>query len=96
MEDSITVYEPAGRVREGAVVSIAKPSELHGSVIGIIDNTKPNFGRFAQLLVEALARNFGATAGLVIRKSGSAFPLAATEYDRLASSSQLVIAGSGD
>ncbi len=96
MSGSLLVYSPSGNVRAAMASTYPALAQLRGARIGIIDNTKPNFHAFAERLARALSAEFGTTTEEIVSKRAVAVALAPAEYDRIASRSQLVFAGSGD
>ena len=77
--------------------AVASPlASLEGKVIGIIDNSKPNFEHLAADLKELLAQRFGVARVVTRRKRSASMGAATAVLDELARDCDLVITGSGD
>lgn len=70
--------------------------DLHGKVIGFIDNSKPNFSLLVDDLAALLTERYGVKAIVKCGKRGASMPAASQVIDDLASQCDLVITGSGD
>lgn len=68
---------------------------LQGSVVGFIDNAKPNFDHLVDDLGELLVTKYGVSAVVKHRKRGQV-PVDETVLKALAQQCDAVITGSGD
>jgi len=89
------VLNPVPSSAGGVVTPLAaRPRDLRGKRIGILDNSKPNadalLGRVAELLVERC----GAAGVHAWRKPGASKP--AADHDAVAASADVFLTGSAD
>jgi hypothetical protein len=92
------VLSPEGQARTSAAKIAALPrfTDLHGKVIGFLDNSKPNADKLAERLGELLKEKYG-VANLITRRKLTAQQGAPKEYlDQLAAQADIVLTGLGD
>jgi hypothetical protein len=69
---------------------------LHGKVVGFIDNAKPNFNMLVEDIAALLTSRYGVKTVVKRAKRGPSMPAATDIFDELARECDLVITGSGD
>lgn len=69
---------------------------LQGSVVGFIDNAKPNFEHLVDDLAELLVGKYGVSKVIKRRKRAASVPAPEAMVKELAESCDLVITGAGD
>jgi hypothetical protein len=81
-----------------AIASSARPalSSLSGTVVGFIDNAKPNFGLLADDIGELLIAKYGARQVLKHRKPAASVPAKPEVIEQFTRECDVVITGSGD
>ncbi len=95
MSDSVLVFNPAASydTRSFAPKVVA---DLHGTTVGFLDNTKPNFSYLAEALGHTLAQRYGIARFLVRRKRYATVPAPAALISELCEQCDVVVTGSGD
>lgn len=96
MTGSVFLFDPTAPRREGGQQVRRTLDGLAGTVVGFIDNAKPNFNHLVDDLSELLVSRYGVRQ--VIKRKKRAASVAAPEavYQELAGQCDLVITGSGD
>lgn len=96
MTGSVQLYDPTAPRRESRRQVRRGLDGLAGTVVGFIDNAKPNFDHLVDDLAELLVSRHGVRQ--VIKRKKRAASVAAPEavYKELAEQCDLVITGSGD
>lgn len=92
------VLSPEGKAQTAATKIAAQPqfTDLHGKVVGFLDNSKPNADKLAERLAELLKEKYG-IAGLITRRKLTAQQGAPKQYlDELAAQADIVMTGLGD
>ncbi len=92
------VLSPEGKAQTAATKIAALPqfTDLHGKVVGFLDNSKPNADKLAERLAELLKEKYG-IAGLITRRKLTAQQGAPKQYlDELAAQADVVMTGLGD
>jgi chorismate mutase len=70
--------------------------DLHGKIVGLLDNSKPNADKLQERLAELLKERVG-VAGVVARRKITAQQGAPKQYlDELAAQADFVLSGLGD
>ncbi len=96
MSEHTVIIDPSARV----TTSVAGPNrlsgDLRGKVVGVIDNTKPNFDVLAEEMAELLVREYGVSAIVSHRKRFPSTPATEAMMRELQDKCDLVITGSGD
>ena len=90
------LYDPTtarGPESAGAGPTLAT---LSGSVVGFIDNAKPNFNHLVDDIGDLLVSNYGVKRVVKRRKSSASIPAPDEVVRELADECDLVITGSGD
>ena len=102
MTNQISIYDPTAP-RRGAGSSAAAPqvygealTTLAGKVIGIIDNSKPNFNNLADALAKLMVEKHGVASVQRHRKHAASLPAVPGVAADFAARCDLVITGSGD
>jgi hypothetical protein len=96
MADQILILEPGAEAANSVHAPRHRPRDLRGKVVGIIDNTKPNFDLLADELGTLLMQDYGVEAIVRHRKRAASVPATAAMMQELEDKCELVIAGSGD
>ncbi|MBM3358135.1 MAG: hypothetical protein FJY54_10465 [Betaproteobacteria bacterium] len=92
----VLLYDPTAPRGPDAGEAGPKLKALAGSVVGFIDNAKPNFNHLVDDLAELLVSQYGVAKVIKRRKSSASIPAPAEVVRELADQCGLVIAGSGD
>jgi hypothetical protein len=90
------VLSPEGEARKAAFTVPGLPVSLSGTTVGFLDNTKANFDRLVVQMGALLHDGFGVKAVVHRRKANLAIPAPREMLEELASSCDLVFAGSAD
>jgi len=92
----VKLYDPtAARGPESGSAGPALAT-LSGTVVGFIDNAKPNFNHLVDDLADLLVSNYGVKRIIKRRKSSASIPAPDEFVRELADECDLVITGSGD
>ena len=94
---TVTLYDPTAPRREASPAAArAALASLEGTVVGFIDNAKPNFNHLVDDLAELLQAKHGVARVVKRRKRSASVPAPQEVLDELARECDLVITGSGD
>jgi len=108
MTDPIQIYDPTATAQGAGAASPPAPApatadtsrppltSLAGKVVGIIDNSKPNFNHLADALATLLQTRHGVAEVRRHRKHAASLPAAAGIAADFAAHCDLVLTGSGD
>ncbi len=94
---TIEVLDPRGQVQTLAALRcnpVMMP--LHRRLLGILDNSKPNFKRLATLVAQRLRDDESVVDIAYFRKENPAVGAAPELLDQIASTADLVFTGSAD
>jgi DNA-binding ferritin-like protein len=92
------VLSPEGKAQTSAakVAAVPRFQDLHGKVIGLLDNSKPNADKLAERFAELLKKEYG-VAKVISRRKLTAQQGAPKQYlDELAAQTDFVLSGLGD
>ena len=92
------VLSPEGKAQTSAakVAAVPRFQDLHGKVIGLLDNSKPNADKLAERFAELLKKEYG-VAKVISRRKLTAQQGAPKQYlDELAAQADFVLSGLGD
>jgi DNA-binding ferritin-like protein len=92
------VLSPEGKAQTSAakVAAVPRFQDLHGKVVGLLDNSKPNADKLAERFAELLTKEYG-VAKVISRRKLTAQQGAPKEYlDELAGQADFVLSGLGD
>lgn len=98
MTATVMLFDPTAP-RGGLPQSGAPPAPLAGltgTVVGFIDNAKPNFSHLVDDLADLLTRRHGVARIIKRRKSSASIPAEPQVIAALAGECDIVITGSGD
>ena len=98
MTATVMLFDPTAPRGEMTQMSAPQPNlrGLAGTVIGFIDNAKPNFHHLVDDLAELLVSRYGVAKVIKRRKSSASLPADAVVIAELTGECDVVIAGSGD
>jgi hypothetical protein len=96
MAGSVILFDPTAPRQEGRQQARRTLDGLAGTVVGFIDNAKPNFNHLVDDLSELLLNRYGVSQVIKRRKRAASVPAPEAVYQELAGKCDLVIAGSGD
>ncbi len=96
MTATVVLFDPTAPRREGAQQVRRALDGLAGSVVGFIDNAKPNFDHLVDDLADLLVSRHGVRQVIKRRKRAASVAAPEAMYDELAGQCDLVITGSGD
>jgi DNA-binding ferritin-like protein len=92
------VLSPEGKAQSSAakVAAVPRFQDLHGKVVGLLDNSKPNADKLAERFADLLKKEYG-VAKVISRRKLTAQQGAPKEYlDELAAQADFVLSGLGD
>ena len=92
------ILSPEGKTQSTAskVAGLPQFAHLHGKMVGLLDNSKPNADKLAERFAELLKEKYG-VAGVITRRKLTAQQGAPKEYlDELAAQADFVLSGLGD
>ena len=92
------ILSPEGKARSSTAKLAGLPrfSDLHGKIVGLLDNSKPNADKLAERFAELLKEKYG-VAGVISRRKLTAQQGAPKAYlDELAAQADFVLSGLGD
>ena len=92
----VLLYDPTATRRAEPAGADLKPATLSGTVVGFIDNAKPNFNHLVDDLADLLIANYGVKQVIKRRKRSASVPAPEEIVRELADQCDVVIAGSGD
>ena len=95
MSSNIQVYDPAAASAEAGLPSRPSLDSLRGTVVGFIDNAKPNFNYLVDDLAQLLIERHGVARVVKHRKPGQV-PVAQDALASIVAECDVVITGSGD
>ena len=96
MTASVLLFDPTAPRQQAAQQARSLLAGLAGTVVGFIDNAKPNFNYLVDDLSELLVSRYGVSEVIKRRKRAASIPAADDVYQELAGRCDLVITGSGD
>lgn len=96
MSGHVLMVNPGGRGKNDVGSQKTFTGGLAGKVVGIVDNSKPNFDRLADEISELLARDHGVASVVRHRKRAPSIPATDAMMREFEDKCDLVIAGSGD
>jgi len=96
MSAIIPVFDPTAPFRSEGLEKRLLPDTLAGTVVGFIDNTKPNFNLLADDMAMILKERCGVTGIVRHRKRVASVPAPDDAMQDVVDQCDLVITGSGD
>jgi hypothetical protein len=96
MSGSVILLDPTAPRQEGRQQARRMLGGLAGTVVGFIDNAKPNFNYLVDDLSELLVSRHGVSRVIKRRKRAASVAAPEAVYQELAAQCDLVITGSGD
>ena len=96
MTASVLLFDPTAPRQQAAPEAQKIMAGLAGTVVGFIDNAKPNFNHLVDDLSQLLVSRYGVIEVIKRRKRAASIPAADDVYQELAERCDLVITGSGD
>jgi hypothetical protein len=96
MTKSLLVYDPTAPATARSADSRRRLDRLAGTVVGFIDNAKPNFSFLVDDLAALLTERYGVMTIVKRSKRGPSMPAAEDVIEELTSQCDFVITGSGD
>ena len=96
MAASVILFDPTAPRQEDAQQLQRSLGALAGSVVGFIDNAKPNFNYLVDDLAELLVSRYGIREVIKRRKRSASLPVPEAMLNELVERCDLVITGSGD
>ena len=96
MAGTVTLYDPTAPRREVGGSEQKTLAGLKGSVVGFIDNAKPNFNHLVDDLADLLVSRYGVRSVVKRRKRSASVPAPEEMLREVTGQCDLVITGSGD
>jgi hypothetical protein len=92
----VLLYDPTAPRQPEAREEGRKLETLAGTIVGFIDNAKPNFNHLVDDLAGLLMTKYGVARVVKRRKPSASIPASPEMVNELAAQCDLVITGSGD
>lgn len=96
MARTVTLFDPTAPRREEGGGALRTMAGLKGSVVGFIDNAKPNFNHLVDDLADLLVSRYGVRTVMKRRKRSASVPAPEEMIREITGQCDLVITGSGD
>ena len=96
MGTSTVILDPAAPARSTARYRWRPLDQLHGTVVGFIDNSKPNFHHLVDDIAQLLVAKYGVASVVKHRKLAASIPAPEAVIRDVEEKCDLVITGSGD
>jgi hypothetical protein len=96
MTGTVTLFDPTAPRQEDGGRELRTMAGLRGSVVGFIDNAKPNFNYLVDDLAELLVQRYGVRTVVKRRKRSASVPAPEEMMREITGQCDLVITGSGD
>jgi hypothetical protein len=93
---NLVLFDPTAPRQEGGGEARHTLSGLKGTVVGFIDNAKPNFNHLVDDLADLLIARHGVARVVKRRKRSASVPAPEEMMREITGECDLVIAGSGD
>ena len=93
---SITIYNPSSKPVPKVLKTASRKTPLKGSILGIIDNSKPNSDTVLKRVAEKLNSQFDVKEIVWSKKPTASLPITNDEIQKLARKCDFVLAGVGD
>jgi hypothetical protein len=95
MADELWFVDPTAGGTKVRIPLAARPIDLVGKVVGMIDNTKEQADVILETMAEALIARYGAKDVIIERKEAFSKPATARQLDALAKRVQVAAAAVG-
>lgn len=96
MTGSVMLFDPTVPPGAGRLQGARSLTQLKGTVVGFVDNAKPNFSNLVEALSTLLVERYGVQRIITRRKHAASVPAQDSVLNELAEQCDVVIAGSGD
>jgi hypothetical protein len=96
MATAMDILDPIGSTSAAFRTLAPRPASLDGTVIGVLDNSKPNARVLLEGVARELARKMGARDVRVWRKPGASIGATPAVLDEIAASCGAVLTASAD
>lgn len=93
---SVSIYSPAGPVARTSIALAARPSELRGLRIAVLENSKTNARLLLTSVAETIAQRYGAELSTVEAKPSAGVPVDDERLARIVASADLALVGTAD
>ena len=90
------LFDPTAAPRDRSVVLAARPADLRGLRVGLVENTKYNSDVILRKLGDRLAKQYGMTVSRMIRKRSPSHGVTEEAADDLRKISDFIVSGVGD
>jgi hypothetical protein len=95
-EKNIIILDPVSRPKTTKIRLNARPKNIVGLRVAMVDNTKPNFSIFCDRLEELLISQYKVASVTRYRKPGRTEPVAQQIIDDIKEKCDIAITGLGD
>ena len=95
MANGLGFIDPTAGGGKETVLLAARPTDLSGKVVGLLDNTKEQADIILQTVGEALCERYGVETLIIRRKEHYSKPAATEIIDEMAGKVDVAIAGLG-
>jgi hypothetical protein len=96
MRANLSVFDPTAPYQTQGLQKRRALADLKGTVVGFVDNGKPNFDFLVDDLAELLVRNYGVKSIVKHKKRRASCPASDETIQDLTEQCDLIITGSGD
>lgn len=95
MTDALGFIDPTVKKQRARVALAARPMDLTGKVVGLLDNTKEQGDLILDTVAEALRRDYGVARVVVRRKEFFSRPASEQLLDQMAQEVQVAVSALG-
>lgn len=92
----IVILDPVGLSASTKIELNRRPSQIEGLRVGMLDNTKPNFDLFLDVVQESLLNTYHVASVHRYRKPGRTVPVDPAVMAEIKEKCDIVITGLGD
>lgn len=92
----IVILDPVGISASAKIALNPRPTQIEGLRVGMLDNTKPNFDLFLDVVEESLLNNYHVASVHRYRKPGRTVPVDPAVMAEIKEKCDIVITGLGD
>lgn len=95
MTDVLDFIDPTVKKQRARIALAARPMDLTGKVVGLLDNTKEQGDLILEAVAEALQRDYGVARVVRRRKEYFSRPVSQPMFDEIAREVQVVVSALG-
>lgn len=95
MADELDFIDPTVKKQRARITLAARPMDLRGKVVGLLDNTKEQGELILDAVAEALQRDYGIARVVRHRKAYFSRPVSQQLFDEIAKEAEVVVSALG-